>query len=76
MFHQGLQPTHVYIIRDGDFEITRTRKLKKRNDDNHKTRTFIGPKVVCRGGQGLKNTLKLNEKPHEMEIKVSTIGKG
>ena len=74
VYHQGVQPTHVYIIRDGDFEIIRKRRIKKSNDDSHSTRSMLFPKSITGSGY---NTQKLKEKSHdEMEIKVSTIGKG
>jgi hypothetical protein len=40
-------PTHVYIVKSGDFEIIRRKKIKenKNEADEQEVRTFIGPKL-------------------------------
>jgi CRP-like cAMP-binding protein len=85
VYHQGDAATAVYIVVDGDFEITRTKRSTSYGKgifDDERARGYIGPRyqnvgVKAGAADGSKNkNFAIEKKRAREEIKLALASKG
>ena len=71
-------PTHVYIVKSGDFEITRRKRVRenKDNTDEKEVRTLIGPKHFEKSKKDTKLVFVVEKPQAFQEIRIATKSKG
>jgi hypothetical protein len=82
VFSQGQSPTHVYIIKEGNFEISRRKQVfdkreNKKKEKENASRRHIGPKSNCNhSAQGNRRFPVGKPSKNEVELRISAAGIG